>query len=241
MKLNVHAWNVCPSPDGASRIERSYASAARSSSPALWRMYAAGIADELHKREIVHASTARDQETGVCESGQELSGRSGIEDEDSIERLVRERRKDAHPLESGRPHAFKRPSTALCVGLDDDNALRADDFCEQRSRIAPATPCDQDAKAVLEIQEVEGRDQAPRRGHRRRIRRGVERERHVSVRERAEQLGQERFLPHAEERAFESVRAQKAEPLQLGDQVLSGPHLRRSPGEANDGLAKKLQ
>src|SRR3989449_7608753 len=69
----------------------------------------------------------------------------------------------------------------------------------------------------------------------------MERQRHVCVRKRAEQLGQERFLPDAEERTFESVRAQKAEPLQLGDQVLSGPHLRRSPEEANGGVAKKLQ
>src|SRR2546426_12666358 len=67
----------------------------------------------------------------------------------------------------------------------------------------------------------------------------MERKRHVGVRKRAEQLGQERFLPDAEELTFELVRARKAEPLQLGDQVLSGPHLRRSPAEAKDGLAKK--
>src|SRR5207249_7911919 len=91
------------------------------------------------------------------------------------------------------------------------------------------------------IQEIQSSNETPRGQHRRQIRRLMVRQRHVFVHKRAEQLGQERLLPNAEERTFESVRAQKAEPIHLGDQVLSGPHLRRSPEEANGGLAKKLQ
>src|SRR5206468_5382221 len=46
------------------------------------------VADEFHKREIVHAPTASDQETGICESGQQVSRWSGVKHQDSIERLV---------------------------------------------------------------------------------------------------------------------------------------------------------
>src|SRR5207249_9893197 len=52
---------------------------------------------------------------------------------------------------------------------------------------------------------------------------------------------EKRFLLDTKERALEVPRAQKAEPLELSDQVRSGPHRRRSPEEAKDGLAKKLQ
>src|SRR2546427_5173984 len=69
----------------------------------------------------------------------------------------------------------------------------------------------------------------------------MERKRHVGIREKPERLRQERFLSDPEERALEAPRAQKAECLQLGDQVRSGPHPRCSPVEANGGFAKKLQ
>src|SRR2546427_6166292 len=69
----------------------------------------------------------------------------------------------------------------------------------------------------------------------------MERKRHVGIREKPERLRQERFLSDPEERALEAPRAQKAESLQLGDQVRSGPHPRCSPLEANGGVAKKLQ
>src|SRR5207245_9280602 len=60
-------------------------------------------------------------------------------------------------------------------------------------------------------------------------------------REKPERLRQERFLSDPEERPLERPGAQKAESLQLGDQVRSGPHPRCSPVEANGGLAKNLR
>ena len=61
----------------------------------------------------------------------------------------------------------------------------------------------------------------------------MEGKRHVGIGQRAEQLGQERFLPHAEERSLEFRTAQKAEPFELGEKVLPGPHPRRSPEDVN--------
>src|SRR5207245_4431603 len=105
---------------------------------------------------------------------------------------------------------------------------------------APAA-LDEYPKANLYLQQFQRGDETPCRRHRCRVGRLVERKRHVGIREKPERLRQERLLSDPEERALEAPRAQKAESLQLGDQVRSGPHPRCSPLEATGGLANKPQ
>ena len=106
--------------------------------------------------------------------------------------------------------------------------FRSDDFSEERGRVATSAPRDQDSQARLRLEEVDRRDEASRGRHRRWIRRDVNGERHVRVREEAQRLRKERFLTHVEERLVEVRTPQKAEPFQLGAKVRPGPHLRVS-------------
>ena len=176
----------------------------------------------------MHPAAAADQGSGIREEANELLWRRRVEHEDPIERLIGDRREDPHRAEARGLEPTGASGPPLRIGLDDHDMFRSDDFREERRRVAAAAPRDEDAHACLRLEQVDRGDETSGGRHRRWIRRDVNGERHVRVREEAQRLRKERFLTHVEERLVEVRTPQKAEPFQLGAKVRPGPHLRFS-------------